>query len=222
MAAEVTVPTVTPIWLVEEASDRKMEVVVAVNTDVPLNVVVLPMRSISALICVNSASRAPRCAWLTVPVEASVARVTARLRSVVTCARAPSATCKAPTPLLAFCADCVRAVVFAFKPSAIAKPAASSAPELIREPEERRNKVFCKFWLVIDRLFCATNDGMLLRMLSAMCWLLLNFLKLSVGRPGARSARGLNPRVSACSHVATELPTYSQRLSAVLGKALGD
>src|SRR5438105_677713 len=71
-------------------------------------------------------------------------------------------------PLLAFCADCVRAVVFAVKPSAIARPAASSAPELIREPEERRNKVFCKFWLVIDKLFCATNEGMLFRMLSAI------------------------------------------------------
>jgi len=54
MEAEATVPTVTPIWLVELASDKKMEVVVAVKTDVPLNVVVLPMRSISALICVNS------------------------------------------------------------------------------------------------------------------------------------------------------------------------
>jgi len=75
---------VTPIWLVELASDKKMEVVVAVKTDVPLNVVVLPMRSISALICVNSASRAPRCDWLTVPVDASVASVMARLRSVVT------------------------------------------------------------------------------------------------------------------------------------------
>ena len=58
--AEETVPTVTPIWLLEEASDRKMDVVVAVKTEVPLKVVVLPMRSISALICVNSASRAPR------------------------------------------------------------------------------------------------------------------------------------------------------------------
>src|SRR5262249_12254426 len=59
MALDEIEPTVTAIWLLDAASDRKIEVVVALNTDVPLKVVVLPMRSISALICVNSASRAP-------------------------------------------------------------------------------------------------------------------------------------------------------------------
>src|SRR5207247_9146500 len=114
------------------------------------------------------ASRAPRCDCETVPVAASVASVTARLRRVVTCARAPSATCSLPTPSFALREDCVRAVMLACKPSAMARPAASSAPVLIRDPEERRNSVFCRLPPVIDRLFCAAKDGMLLRILSAI------------------------------------------------------
>src|SRR5579875_1352920 len=122
---------------------------------------------------VNSASSAVR--WLseTVPVAASVASVTARLSRLVTWASAPSATCNEPMPSLALRADCCRAVTLACSPSAIARPAASSAPELIREPEANRNSVCCKFWLVISRSFRATSDGMLLRMLSAMVVLLL-------------------------------------------------
>ena len=43
-----------------------------------------------------------RCALLTVPLDASVAIVTAVFSSEVTWERAPSATCSEPTPSLAF------------------------------------------------------------------------------------------------------------------------
>ncbi len=154
MDVEASEPTVTEIVLLaaaELASVRKMFVAVAVNTDVPLNVVLLPMRSISALICVNSASRAVRWLLLTVPVADSVASVTARFRSVVTWARPPSETCSAPTPFCALAADWLRAVTFACKPFAIARPAASSAPELMRDPEESWNNVFCSLvWVTCN------------------------------------------------------------------------
>src|SRR5271165_7627355 len=126
------------------------------------------MRVISFLMAVNSASRAPRCVLLTVPVAASVARVTARLSNVVTCDMAPSATCSRPTPSVALRADWVRAVTLAARPSAIARPAASSAPELMREPEDSRSKVVFREAPVIDNWFCAARDVMLFRMLSAM------------------------------------------------------
>ena len=63
---------------------RKILVAVLVNTPVPLNVVLVPMRSISALMALNSASRAVRCVLETVPVADSVASVIARFNSVVT------------------------------------------------------------------------------------------------------------------------------------------
>ena len=84
--------------------------------------------------------------WLVVMplVEPSVEMVTARLSSVVTCDRAPSAVCSIPTPLLAFCCDCVRAAMCAVIPFAIDKPAASSEPELIFRPVESWVRVFCR------------------------------------------------------------------------------
>src|SRR5581483_9080638 len=124
------------------------------------------MVSISFLIAVNSASSAERWVSLTVPVAASVARVTARFRRLVICDRAPSATCNMPTPSEALRTDCVRAVTLAFRPLAIAKPAASSAPELMRCPVDNR----CNVWLndasVMDSEFCACRDEILFRMLS--------------------------------------------------------
>jgi hypothetical protein len=138
------------------------------NTAVPLNVVLVPIRSISALIAVNSESRAVRWVSDTVPVADSVASVTARFSRVVTWAREPSATCRLPTPSFAFRADCVRAVMLARNPSAIARPAASSAPLLMRDPDESRNSVLCKFEPVIASWFWAARDGILFRMLSAI------------------------------------------------------
>src|SRR5271167_169094 len=107
-----------------------------------------------------------------VPLADSVARVTARFRRVVTCDKAPSATCSLPAPSVAFSADWVSAVTLACKPLAMAKPAASSAPELIREPVDKRYKVFCRPMLVTFNWFSAANDGMLYRILIAMGYLL--------------------------------------------------
>src|SRR5207237_7161541 len=92
----------------------------------------------------------------------------ARVNREVTLASAPPATCRLPRPSFAFRADWVRAVMFARNPSAIARPAASSAPLLMRDPDDIRNKVRCKLDPVIANWFCAARDGMLFRMLSAI------------------------------------------------------
>jgi len=111
----------------------------------PLKFVAWPIWLISERIDWNSVSSAVD--WLDVMpvVEPSVARVTARLRSVVTCDRAPSAVYSRPMPLLAFCWDWVRAAMFALSPLTIDNPAASSEPELIFMPVESWVRVFCRF-----------------------------------------------------------------------------
>src|SRR5579864_4185247 len=123
------------------------------------------MRLTSARIEEYSASIAKRCGFDTVPLADSVASVTARLSRVVTCERAPSATCSLPTPSCALREDCVRAVMLACRPSAIARPAASSAPLLIRDPEDNWNSVLCRLLFVIPSSFCAASDAGLFRML---------------------------------------------------------
>src|SRR5581483_9717381 len=111
---------------------------------------------------------AVRCASETVPLADSVASVTARLSRVVTCERAPSPTCSLPTPSCALREDCVRAVMLACSPSAMARPAASSAPLLMRVPEDNWNSVFCKLLLVTPNWFCAASDAGLFRILRDM------------------------------------------------------
>src|SRR5208337_4461471 len=71
-----------------------------------------------------------------------------------------------PTPSVTFWADWVSAEILACKPSAIDKPAGSSAPELILEPEDNWNRVFCKFIFVVANWFCASKEGILFKMLS--------------------------------------------------------
>ena len=63
-----SVPTVVVMVLFDPPSLRKMDVVDAEKTDVPLNVVLAPIRSTSALIEVYSAFSAVRWEALTVPV----------------------------------------------------------------------------------------------------------------------------------------------------------
>ena len=108
----------------------------AENTWLLLKVVVPPTLLIWVRIDWNSRSSAA--VWLEVrPLfEASVASVMARLSNVVTCASAPSAVCSKPILLVAFCADCVSAPMLACMALAIDRPAASSAPELIFEPDD--------------------------------------------------------------------------------------
>ena len=84
---EVSTPVVVAMVLfaaVELESLIKIELAVAVNTEVPLKVVSVPMLLISVLMEVNSVFRAVCWAPLTVPVAASVAKVTARFNKVVT------------------------------------------------------------------------------------------------------------------------------------------
>src|SRR5580698_764977 len=117
----------------------------------------------------------------TVPVDDSVASVTARFSKLVTWESAPSATCSSPTPLLALLADWVRALILACNPLAIASPAASSAPLLMRWPEDNCSNTLCKLVFVVDRLFSAARDAMLFRIPIGIWKLLLRlvFFRLS-------------------------------------------
>src|ERR1700678_1968931 len=95
--------------------------------------------------------------WLAlrVPVEASVSSVTARLSRLVTCESAPSATCRRPTPSWALVCDWARACELACRPSTRESPAASSAPELIFEPEDNCCSTVFRLLVVLLRLFSA-------------------------------------------------------------------
>jgi len=96
--------------------------------------------------------RAP-CALFRVPFEASVASVTARFNRLVTSASAPSGTCNRPTPSVALVPDWVSAAEFAASPFSGEKPAASSAPELMNEPEDNCCSIVNKLLFVLLRLF---------------------------------------------------------------------
>src|ERR1035437_4623069 len=120
-----------------------------------LYVVVEPMLSISDRIDLYSWFAASRCVWMRVPFETSVASVTARLSRFVTCERAPSATFRRPTPSLALVCDWPRACELACRPFTSERPAASSDPELIFDPEDSCCSTLERLLLVLLRLFCA-------------------------------------------------------------------
>src|SRR6266849_2423371 len=62
--------------------------------------------------------------------------------------------------------------MLACSPSAIARPAASSAPVLSREPDESCKSVFCSDAWVIDNWFCDARDETLFKILSDISKLL--------------------------------------------------
>jgi hypothetical protein len=113
------------------------------------------MLLISARIDWYSWLAAPSCVLLSVPFEASVASVMARFSRLVTCDRAPSATCSRPTPSVALVSDCVSAAEFAASPFTSERPAASSAPELMRDPDDNCCSTVCRLLFVLLRLFSA-------------------------------------------------------------------
>src|ERR1035438_2427566 len=129
--------------------------VLVLKTAASLYVVVVPMFEISDKIDWYSWLAAVSCEELRVPFEASVASVTARLSRFVTCERAPSATVNRPTPSWALVFDCERATEFACNPFTRERPAASSAPELIFDPEDNWFNTFDRLLLVLLRLFSA-------------------------------------------------------------------
>src|SRR5947209_19902924 len=91
-------------------------------------------------------------------------------------------------PSLALREDWSRAVMFACSPSASASPAASSAPLLMRDPEDSRNSVFCNPALVMLSWLCAAIADALFRMLIDISVLLLvpfGFLLRLLGRRSA-------------------------------------
>src|SRR6516164_9605609 len=145
-------------WLIEEPCVEESPVKIAVldpNTCFWLYVVVAPMLLISERIDWYSWFAAVACELLRVPFETSVASVTARLSRFVTCERAPSATVNRPTPSVALVCDCARAVALAWRPLTSERPAASSAPELIFEPEDSCCRVLLRLLFVLFRLLAA-------------------------------------------------------------------
>src|SRR5208337_4648364 len=100
-------------------------------------------------------SAAVSCEELRVPLEASVASVTARLSRLVTCESAPSATCRRPTPSAELVFDWVSAIWLAWRPLTSERPAASSAPELIFDPEDNCCSTVFRLDCVLFRLFSA-------------------------------------------------------------------
>src|ERR1700678_230083 len=84
---------------------------------------------------------------------------------VTTWESAPSAVCSRPMPSDAFWLDWVRAEMFAPNPSAIERPAGSSAPELILNPVESCVRVFWRLFSVAESAFSATSEETLLRTL---------------------------------------------------------
>src|SRR5580658_1658088 len=133
---------------------------------------------------------------LRVPLEASVASVTARLSRLVTCERAPSATVKRLTPSVALVCDCARAVALACRPLTNESPAASSAPELIRDPEDSCWRTVCRLLFVLLRLFSAYIADRLLRTPRDMG---LSFMDAWI----------CGPLGFVCSHVLSFLGLYS-------------
>lgn len=128
VAEIVTVPDEVPSLVKAETVELKREV--------PLKLVELLILSICCSRAWYSLLIAVDCELLRPVLDPSVASVTARFSSVVTWESAPSAVCREPTALVAFSEDCVRAATLAFRPSDMERPAASSEPELIRDPED--------------------------------------------------------------------------------------
>src|ERR1035438_4030564 len=129
--------------------------VMLLKTAAPLYVVVDPMLEISERIDWYSLLAAVFCEALRVPFAASVASVTARLSRLVTCESAPSATWRRLTPSAALVFDWVRAIWLAWRPFTSERPAASSAPELIFDPEDNCCSTVFRLLLLLLRLFSA-------------------------------------------------------------------
>src|SRR5580700_10078619 len=155
-----------------------MPIVPAPKTVFWLYVVVEPMFVISERIDWYSWFAAASWEVLRVPFEASVASVTARLSRLVTCERAPSATWSRPTPSWELVCDWARAAELAARPLTSERPAASSAPELIFEPEDNCCSTVFRLLVVLFRLFSAYIADMLFKTPKDMGVLLIECVDL--------------------------------------------
>ena len=146
---------------------------------------------------VNSALISVRWLLVMVPVADSVASETARVNRLVTCASEPSATCSLPMPSFALREDWSSAVMLACSPSASARPAASSAPLLMRDPEDNRNSVFCSpAWVMLNWLCAAIADALfkILIDISVLLLVPLGFLLRLLGRRSGTLLHSLHRR----------------------------
>lgn len=129
----VVSPAFAPTWSV-------LSLNVPSSSGAPLNRVLVAMRSMSAVSWVISLWMAasppePR----TSPLAACTARVRMRWRIAWVSLRPPSAVCNSEMPSRVLRAAWSSPPTWAFMPSEIARPAASSAARLIRSPEASRS-----------------------------------------------------------------------------------
>jgi len=117
------------------------------NSFLPLKVVVDTIRSISDLSCCTSSSRYLRSCALLTPFDDCTASSRIRWSMLETSSIAPSAVCAMEIPSLAL-------RIAAFKPRTwdsmrelMARPAASSLAELMREPVDKRSMAVVNFLL---------------------------------------------------------------------------
>ena len=96
--------------------------------------------------------------------DGALSQVTSLLNRAITLATeasngtldsAPSATWSSPTPSVALVVDCVSAAELAARPFISERPAASSAPELMRDPDDNCCSTVCRLLFVLFRLFSA-------------------------------------------------------------------
>ncbi|MCW0450866.1 hypothetical protein NB706_003700 [Xanthomonas sacchari] len=112
---------------------------------VPLKLVWLETRSISAASCLTSEFSAPRSVVELVALADCTASSRIRCRLLPISTIAPSAVCASEMPSLALREATSRPRIWVVKRSEIARPAASSLALLMRRPEDRR-------WIVVARL----------------------------------------------------------------------
>ncbi len=145
-------------WLAKEPS----------RSFTPLNAVVWATRSISALSCCTSLSRAARSLALLVALSDCTDSSRMRCRLFVTSWRAPSPVCASEIPSFALRAAWFKPLICDVKRSAMARPAASSFALLMRRPEDRRCSAMASALPDVCRFFCASSDIMFVLMTSDM------------------------------------------------------
>jgi hypothetical protein len=128
----------------------RTEIVAApVRSDVPLNLELVAIRSISSTRSWNSASSVVRSVADIVPVADSTASSRRRMRMPLISSRAPSAVWTSEMPSFAFRWACWRLRICARIRSEIASPAASSDARAIRRPDDSRPNERLSAWLAL-------------------------------------------------------------------------
>src|SRR4051794_4569937 len=155
MLTPIVSPALDPTW--------KTELKVPSSSFLPLNVVVLAIRSSSALSWVISDWMFSLASLFRPPeLEACTDRSRIRCRMLCVSVSAPSAVCTTEMPSWVLRTATFRPPICERRPSEMARPAASSAARLMRKPEESFSSDFCICPSVTERLRYALSAEMLL------------------------------------------------------------